>query len=138
MLTVDTNVSANEQLPTTNGDQVINKIPSSDGIINTQTLQEVVSSYSTSALYTTVGYENKKPLIVWWIFTVVTGFLAFTGIPCLILLYIAKKRKQALDYEGARRAWGWSIRVNRACVTFISLVITAAGIAEAVIEIKKH
>ncbi|CAF1158079.1 unnamed protein product [Adineta steineri] len=138
MLTVDTNASANEQLPKTNGDQVIRMIPSSDGIINTQTLQEVVSSYSTSALYTTVGYENQKCLIGWWIFTVMTGFLSFTGIPCLILFCIAKKRKQALDYEGARRAWGWTIRVNRACITFISLVFTAAGIAVAVIEIKKH
>jgi hypothetical protein len=58
--------------------------------------------------------------------------LCFWGIPCLILLHIAKRRKRAGDFEGARKAWLWCIRVNRACMTLISIFMTIAGIYEGV------
>jgi len=131
MSTVDKNTADTEQPQKTNDDQVIYKVPPSNGLINTQTLQQGATEQPTAvsieqihintqrisavrnqssqpSSQTIIGYENRECCYtLFWIITIIMVSLCFWGIPCLILLHIAKRRKRAGDFEGARKAWLW-------------------------------
>jgi hypothetical protein len=161
MSTVDKNKTDTEQPQNANDDEVIHKVSPSDELISTQTLQQGATEQPTTvsieqidintqricavrnqssqpSSQTIIGYEKHECLyIAWWIFTAVTGFNLFVGIPCLILFRIVKKRKRAGDFEGARKAWLWRRRVDRVFTFLFNLLLAIIAVVKCVQELNK-